>query len=106
MHVEDHADSMSVVRGLEAEVRALRARVAQREESLRSLNGRLLKLERGEFSVGASNPGSEASLRRELDASTERVAFLEHEIDALRNTKLLRWAAPARAVYARARGPR
>ena len=80
------------VRTLEAEVRALRQRLGQREELLKVLNRRLLQLERGEN-------GDSQALRDEN-------GYLREQLRLLRATKLFRWSSPARDVYSRFRRPR
>lgn len=80
------------VRTLEAEVRALRQRLAQREELLKVLNRRLLQLERGEN-------GDSQALRDEN-------SYLHEQLGLLRGTKLYRWSSPARDVYSRLRRAR
>ena len=80
------------VRTLEAEVRALRQRLGQREELLKVLNRRLLQLERGDN-------GDSQALRDEN-------GYLREQLRLLRATKLFRWSSPARDVYSRLRRPR
>ncbi len=82
----------SRVRTLEAEVRALQQRLAQREELLKVLNRRLLQLERGESG--------------DAQALQDENSNLHQELDRLHSTKLFRWSSPARDVYSRLRRPR
>jgi septal ring factor EnvC (AmiA/AmiB activator) len=89
------ADS-ELIRALESEVRALRQTVEQREKALAQLNRRLLQFERDD--IGAT--GRE---RAEFGNENDQ---LRREIADLHATKLFRWTASARTVYARARGPR
>jgi septal ring factor EnvC (AmiA/AmiB activator) len=92
-----HAPTDSeLIRSLESEVRALRQRIEQREKALAQLNRRLLQLERDD--IGASGR-ERAGFGNENDQ-------LRREIAELHATKLFRWTASARTVYARARGSR
>jgi len=87
------------VRMLESEVLALQQKLDQREETLRQLNRRLLQLERGENGVSGME-------RAEVGQLIATIEALENELGSLRNTKLFRWAAPARWAYAQVRGRR
>ena len=83
---------------LEIEVRDLRQRLTARELSLSELNRRVVELERGgtgiaDLSLAVRNH----ELERELHELTA-------ELERLRNTKLFRWARPARSVYGALRG--
>ena len=85
-------DRASLVRALEAEVRALRQRLDQREQVLKTLNRRLLELERGQ-------DGDAQALQAENDS-------LREQLGSLRNTKVFRWSTPARDMYSRLRNAR
>jgi hypothetical protein len=102
---------------LAAQVGALQQKLDQRENALAMLNRRLLQLERTENSAvgveraaglaatsdsGLLDSDAFAQIRR-LEADNEH---LREEIQRIRDTKLFRWAAPARRVYALTRGAR
>lgn len=86
------------VRELEAEVGALEQRLEQRERMLKDLNRRLLQLERGENGIAGTE-------RADLGEVLSENQALHEELEALRHTKLFRWSAPMRDVYARLRRP-
>lgn len=84
------------VRELEAEVCALEQRIEQRERMLKDLNHRLLQLERGENGIAGIE-------RADVGQVLLNNQALQQQIDSMRQTKLFRWSAPARDVYARLR---
>jgi hypothetical protein len=107
-------------RDLEKEIRALRQRVEQREHALGVLNRRLIQLERndvgqpgreraGAWPLDAENEDlrqqRDAAIQQTLAAREESAAALR-ELEAMRATRLFRWASPARQVYAKTRGLR
>jgi len=87
------------IRELEAEVCSLEQRLEQRERMLKDLNRRLLQLERGENGIAGMD-------RADLGQVAAENQALQQELDSLRRTKLFRWSAPARDVYARLRRTR
>ncbi|MGA2521517.1 MAG: hypothetical protein ABSG81_11955 [Acidimicrobiales bacterium] len=84
------------IRTLESEVCALEQRLEQREALLKDLNRRLLQLERGENGMAGMERAGFG------DVAQENQVLLE-QLESLRNTKLFRWSAPARDVYAKLR---
>ena len=106
-------DRVSDRRALEAELRTLRDRVAQRDVALAQLNRRLLQFERGELPDGSPSYERVQTLRSELQVMTERLrevesalevaqaraASAERELIAMRDTKLFRWSGPLRSLY-------
>jgi len=99
---------------LEAEVRALKRQVAQRERALALLNRRLLRLERGEDCLpGAGEIGPAdiaaqvALLRAQLSSLHDENDALRDELHWLRHSRIFRWSRPFRGVfYAVRRGVR
>lgn len=85
-------DSQSRIRQLEVELRGLRHQLSLREEALVTLNRRLIVLERGGGGLSAVDRASHEPLE-------ERNRRLEEELYRMHNTKLFRWATPARNVY-------
>ena len=109
---------------LEAQLGALRRQLNQRENALAVLNRRLLQLERGQNgALGVERatrlaPTSEPhpleavnqaltteneALSAQVRALTTDNECLREELQRMRNTRLFRWAAPARGGYARIR---
>ena len=79
---------------LETELRDLRQRLGVRERSLAEMNRRVVQLERG--GTGVAEVSSLTVRIGELEAQNRELAA---EIDRLHNTRLFRWARPARAAY-------
>jgi hypothetical protein len=79
-------------RSLDAEVRSLQKRLEQRELALGMLNRRLLQLERGDTGFAGMD-------RAAGGADPAEVQALRAELDRVYNTKLFRWASPARTIY-------
>ena len=102
MTAQTNASDEGQVRRLEAEVRTLTQRVAQRDKLLQALNRRLFQLERGE-----SGMTDVELVRMEVDKTElqRQNANLQEQLDLLLATKIFRWAAPARNLYARLRAP-
>lgn len=86
---------------LEVEVRELRQRIARREHALTELNRRIVELERGGQGVAdlTSLTVRNHELERQVYELERQVSHLTAELNRLRNTKLFRWAAPARRIY-------
>jgi hypothetical protein len=110
MSEDTKLDDDTRVRTLEAEVRTLRQRVDQREQLLKVLNRRLLQLERGENGIsGMERAETEdllfqnRALQEENAKLNEQLGLARNELGLLRDTKLFRWASPARDMYARLR---
>lgn len=99
MRDEAVVDDRPEVRELQAELRALRQQLQQREQLLKVLNRRLLELERGDA-------GASPMERVDTGMLLVERAELAGELESMRQTKLFRWSSPARDVYARLRGTR
>jgi hypothetical protein len=86
---------------LEAELRAERQRVAQREQMLATLNRRLVLLEQGVSGVDPTTGqaiGPEALQERVRRLEVE-LAEAQQELQRMRQTKVFKWTAPFRRVY-------
>lgn len=88
------------IRALEAELGTLQARLEHREALLRALNRRLFELERGANGITDAERVQAALVHQhnqQLEAELK-------DLNQLKQTKLYRWASPARSVYAMLRG--
>jgi hypothetical protein len=99
-------DSSARIRALEIEVGALRQQLGQREDALKILNRRLLELERGEHGTDPLERIATAQLVAEKERILAENGVLASQLESLQQTKILRWSAPARQLYARVRGSR
>jgi chromosome segregation ATPase len=98
---------------LEAQVRALRRQVSQRERALALLNRRLLRLEHGEDAlpglgqIGATEIAGHvvllrsqlASLHDENEALKGETEVLKNELRWLRNSRIFRWSRSFRGAF-------
>jgi predicted nucleic acid-binding Zn-ribbon protein len=91
------------LRTLEAEVLTLNQRLDQRERLLKTLNRRLLELERGENGAAGAERAATSEIVKDIQTLQEHNQRLQEELDRLYRTKLFRWANPARTVYSRLR---
>jgi hypothetical protein len=98
-------DSLTRVK-LEAQVRALRRQVSQRERALALLNRRLLRLEHGEDGfpgvreIGAADiAGQVVLLRSQLSSLHDENDALKDELRWLRHSKIFRWSRPFRGTF-------
>jgi len=73
----------------------------------------LLQLEHGENGLSGMEraetgqlPAQNQLLQQENSKLSEQLRSVNEQLEQLRNTKLFRWASPARDVYARLRRPR
>jgi hypothetical protein len=82
---------------LEAEVLAMRQQVELRDELLRVLNRRLLKLERGELDTAGMK---QIGMRRRQDESIRGI------VGSILNTNGFRWTRPARRLHGKLRSRR
>jgi hypothetical protein len=87
---------------LEAQLRAERQRVAQREQMLATLNRRLVVLEQGTGAVDPATglPAGPEALRERVRRLEAELAEARQELQRIRQTKLFKWSAPLRRVYA------
>lgn len=125
----DKSDDGSRLRSLQAEVLAKRRQMEQRDEMLRVLNRRLLKLERGEADTAAMvqieterlNEETERlqketerlqeenrDLRREVEMARvrEENRHFRHRLRSVLDTEMFRWATPARRLHGKLHGRR
>lgn len=110
----NNADYESSVLELRTRLRSLRRQLEQRELTISQLNRRLMLLERGDETsvdpaVAAANAriaALEATIA-EMDAARLSLAAerssLADEVGRLYNTRLFRYASPARRLYSRLR---
>lgn len=91
---EIHPGDATRVRSLEAEVLTLKRQVEVRDEMLRSLNRRLLQLERGETDTQRIKPGETKRLEEEN-------RYLRRLVHSFLDADMFRWTIPVRRLHGR-----
>lgn len=89
------------------ELGRLQRRLEQREQALAALNRRLLECQRLQNGLDGMRRAHESAdnglvdgLLDQVRSLTERCGMLEDELARTRATKMFRWSAPLRSVYA------
>jgi len=88
---------------LEAELSAVRTRLAQREQALAVLTRRLLQLESGEVEGPPEPSPSAGDGASEVRVLRAQVSALQHELHWLRHSRIFRWSSPIRRAFYAAR---
>lgn len=84
---------------METELRAVRSRLTQREQTLAILTRRLLQLEGGGGGTPAEQPPPTGDVASENRVLRAQVAALQAELHWLRHSKIFRWSSPVRAAF-------